>query len=166
MALVDDVKSMSDVDLSWTLSVITQEIAVRREVAGIPVKMESLNREFLAASGVSEGADWVQPTGAHDAYPAEWVVSHGGKMWESLIPANVWEPGVSGWREQVAVVEPDPDADPDVPPAPPVYPDWVQPAGAHDAYSKGFQVAHEASNWVSDVDGNVWEPGVYGWTSL
>ena len=44
------------------------------------------------------------------------------------------------------------------------YPDWVQPTGAHDAYSKGDKVAHSGKHWQSDVDGNVWEPGVYGWS--
>lgn len=44
------------------------------------------------------------------------------------------------------------------------YPEWVQPTGAHDAYSKGAKVSHNGKNWVSDTDSNVWEPGVYGWT--
>ena len=44
------------------------------------------------------------------------------------------------------------------------YPEWVQPTGAHDAYSKGDKVSHNGSKWISDVDSNVWEPGVHGWT--
>lgn len=44
------------------------------------------------------------------------------------------------------------------------YPDWVQPIGAQDAYNKGDKCAHNNKKWISDVDGNVWEPGVYGWT--
>ena len=44
------------------------------------------------------------------------------------------------------------------------YPDWVQPIGAQDAYSKGDKCTHNNKKWISDVDGNVWEPGVYGWT--
>jgi hypothetical protein len=40
---------------------------------------------------------------------------------------------------------------------------WVQPLGAVDAYDKGDTVSHNGFIWVSDVDGNVWEPGVYGW---
>lgn len=46
------------------------------------------------------------------------------------------------------------------------YPTWVQPLGAMDAYSKGDKVSHNGSHWVSDVDNNVWEPGVYGWTEV
>jgi hypothetical protein len=41
---------------------------------------------------------WVQPTGAHDAYALGALVTHNGQTWESLYAANVWEPGVFGWR--------------------------------------------------------------------
>lgn len=44
------------------------------------------------------------------------------------------------------------------------WPEWVQPTGAHDAYAKGDKVTHSSKKWTSDVDANVWEPGVYGWT--
>ena len=44
------------------------------------------------------------------------------------------------------------------------FPEWAQPLGSHDAYSKGAKTAHGGKKWVSDVDGNTWEPGVYGWT--
>ena len=46
------------------------------------------------------------------------------------------------------------------------YPAWVQPTGAHDAYSKGDKVTHSGKHWTSDVDNNTWEPGVYGWTEV
>jgi hypothetical protein len=41
---------------------------------------------------------------------------------------------------------------------------WTQPLGATDAYMIGDNVFHKDEIWVSDVDNNVWEPGVYGWT--
>lgn len=44
------------------------------------------------------------------------------------------------------------------------WPEWIQPTGAHNAYAKGAKVSHNSKHWVSDVDANVWEPGVYGWT--
>ena len=44
------------------------------------------------------------------------------------------------------------------------WPEWVQPQGYHDAYGAGDKVGHNGKHWISDVDGNVWEPGVYGWT--
>ena len=44
------------------------------------------------------------------------------------------------------------------------WPEWIQPTGAHNAYAQGAKVSHGGKRWVSDVDNNVWEPGVYGWT--
>ena len=46
------------------------------------------------------------------------------------------------------------------------WPDWVQPTGAHDAYAKGSQVTHYGEKYVSQIDANVWEPGVFGSESL
>ena len=43
------------------------------------------------------------------------------------------------------------------------YPEWVQPLGASDAYGEGDVVSHGGALYVSTCDGNVWEPGVYGW---
>lgn len=43
------------------------------------------------------------------------------------------------------------------------YPDWVQPQGAHDAYMKGDKVSHNEKHWISTIDANTYEPGVYGW---
>lgn len=46
------------------------------------------------------------------------------------------------------------------------YPEWVQPTGAHDAYAQGAKVSHNGKKWTSNVENNVWEPGVYGWTEV
>lgn len=46
-----------------------------------------------------EWPEWIQPTGAHDAYAAGAKVSHNGKHWISDIDANVYEPGAYGWTE-------------------------------------------------------------------
>lgn len=44
------------------------------------------------------------------------------------------------------------------------WPDWVQPTGSTDAYAKDAKVSHNGKHWTSDVDGNVWEPGIAMWT--
>jgi hypothetical protein len=73
----------------------------------------------------------------------------GETLWESLLDYNVWEPPI-GWRE---IVEQG-------------YPAWVQPTGAHDAYAAGEVVTHNGQTWDNaHGNGNVWEPGVYGWTA-
>lgn len=44
------------------------------------------------------------------------------------------------------------------------WPEWRQPTGAQDAYSAGAKVSHNGKHWTNTHgDGNVWEPGVYGW---
>lgn len=46
------------------------------------------------------------------------------------------------------------------------WPEWIQPTGAHDAYEKGAKVSHNGEHWISDIDANVYEPGVYGWSKV
>lgn len=46
------------------------------------------------------------------------------------------------------------------------WPEWSQPIGAHDAYGAGDKVSHAGKHWTSNQDGNVWEPGTYGWTEV
>lgn len=46
------------------------------------------------------------------------------------------------------------------------FPEWKQPAGAHDAYAKGDKVKHNDKKWESTADANVWEPGVHGWSEI
>lgn len=40
---------------------------------------------------------------------------------------------------------------------------WLQPTGMHDAYNVGDVVMYNDEMWVSIVNNNTWEPGVYGW---
>lgn len=50
-------------------------------------------------------------------------------------------------------------------PDPSVIPEWVQPSSTNP-YMKGDKVRHNDLVWVSEVDNNVWEPGVYGWSEV
>lgn len=50
---------------------------------------------------LEEWPEWVQPTGAHDAYAKGDKVTHSSKKWTSDVDANTWEPGVYGWTEVV-----------------------------------------------------------------
>lgn len=43
--------------------------------------------------------------------------------------------------------------------------EWVQPDSTNP-YMTGDKVTHNGKTWVSDVDNNVWEPGVYGWVEI
>ena len=132
---------------------IDGELSRRETLANAGRAMDDIARSVLAAQGITDGDEWVQPTDATNAYPKDWTVTHDGKTWVSLTPANVWEPGVSGWRE---VAEEGGT------------PEWVQPTGAHDAYQTGDHVMFEGAEYVSLIDGNTWSPTAYpqGWEKI
>ena len=44
-------------------------------------------------------------------------------------------------------------------------PEWEQPDSTNP-YMSGDKVSHNGSTWVSTIDNNVWEPGVYGWETM
>lgn len=50
-------------------------------------------------------------------------------------------------------------------PDPGEIPEWEQPDSTNP-YMKGDKVRHNDKVWVSAVDNNVWEPGVYGWDEV
>lgn len=50
-------------------------------------------------------------------------------------------------------------------PDPETIPEWEQPDSTNP-YMQGDKVTHNGKTWVSDINGNVWEPGVYGWIEI
>ena len=48
---------------------------------------------------------------------------------------------------------------------PDIISEWVQPDSTNP-YQTGDKVTHNGTTWVSIVDNNVWEPGVYGWEEV
>lgn len=63
---------------------------------------------FTVAAPTGLIAEWVQPTGAHDAYNTGDKVRFEGDIWESLIDANVWSPTAypAGWKNLSSTEEP------------------------------------------------------------
>lgn len=83
------------------------------------------------------------------------VVNYNGNLYRCLqdhTSQNDWTPDTapSLWAK---ILIPDPET----------IPEWEQPESTNP-YNKGDKVTHNGTTWVSDVDNNVWEPGVYGWT--
>ena len=82
------------------------------DAAELPALFAEIREKYKAELSEREGLklslygpkEWVQPTGAHDAYALGVVAAHMGKTWESTIENNVWEPGVYGWKEVQAKV--------------------------------------------------------------
>lgn len=82
-------------------------------------------------------------------------VCHDGKLYKVLIAhqsQSTWAPDVAPSLFAEVLI-----------PDPAVIPDWVQP-GSTNPYMQGDKVRHGGKVWVSDIDYNTWEPGVYGWS--
>lgn len=146
-----DLTKLTDADLASLHRAVLTQIAHRASLATMEADAAATNERYLRATGREPGQPWEQPSGAHNAYPAGWEVTHDNKTWQSLTPANVWEPGISGWREAV-----DESSGP---------PEWIRPTGAHDAYQTGDRVTFEGSVYESVIDSNTWSPTEHpaGW---
>ena len=98
-------------------------------------------------------AEWSYPI----AYKEGQIRRYGGKLYRCVqahTSQEDWNPedAASMWA-----VTADPAEE---------WPAWSAPVGAHDAYAAGTKVSHQEKHWFSDMDGNVWEPGVYGWSEV
>lgn len=124
-----------------------------RRAAAIALGAASVSDEH--ALGISlVFPDWEVGT----AYATGDIVRHGGGLWRALQASTGEEQYppeafIAGWKRVG-----EPDADGTMP--------WSQPLGAADAYAEGDVVTHDGKTWVSDIDGNVWEPGAYGWSEV
>ena len=67
----------------------------------IPSELPALYLNMMPENVIPE---WVQPTGAHDAYNVGDKVIFEGKVYESLIDSNTWSPIAypAGWKLYVA----------------------------------------------------------------
>ena len=81
-------------------------------------------------------------------------VLHGGVLYKALqdhTSQDDWTPDAAPSLFAKVLI---PDAE--------TIPEWEQPDSTNP-YSKGDKVTHNGKMWVSTIDNNVWEPGVYGW---
>lgn len=153
-------EDMSKPQLEALAAQVDAEIGRRTERERVERRLDAVLRDFARQEGRDLGAaeKWVQPTHALNAYPRGAAVTHNGKVWDSLMPANPHEPGVSGWRERATVGE-----DGKL-----VYPAYVHPTGAHDAYRTGERITVDGQVWESLIDRNVWPVHVHpdGWALI
>lgn len=102
---------------------------------------------------------WIAPTGEHDMYKAgEYMIWTDGRLKKAKMD-TAYSPTdyPQAWEDQSGGGGGESGGGTTAAP-------WKQPEGAHDTYNKGAEVSHKGYEWTSDVDGNVWEPGVFGWT--
>lgn len=88
-----DLNSLTDDELDTLRVAVLTEQERRQILATIPAQVDDLTRRYQLATGRVDGDDWRQPTSALDAYQLDAIVTHKGRSFQSLIPANVWEPG-------------------------------------------------------------------------
>lgn len=113
--------------------------------------------ESLTDEDALEGVELFEPWAVDTAYVMGQRIRYGEKLYrceQSHTSQADWTPDLTPalWTE---VAEPG------------TIPVWRQPTGAQDAYQQGDKVRYpdeEGEVWVSDLDNNIWEPGVYGWT--
>ena len=146
-----------------------QELIHRRKIEAIGDKQDTMevatNIAFvtLAENGnidevtAAEHTDVFSPWESNIAYSQNNIRKYGENLYKCLQSHTSqadWTPEISPslWKKI---------GDPTV-----EYPEWSQPIGAADAYSVGDKASHDNKNWTSTVDGNVWEPGVYGWEEV
>lgn len=127
--------------------------------------------------GASGYPIWTQPLCAVDAYNLGDIVSYNGKLYKSIINANVWAPDAypAGWEEYTESTSGGDSGEtggsgttePETPPTETI-PDFVQPTGAHDAYKKGDKVKFEGKIYESLIDANTYSPSAYpaGWKEI
>lgn len=120
-------------------------------------EMETVANTFDDETAL-ERVDWFPKWKVGVEYAVDKRVSHAGLLYK-CITAHTSQ---SDWTPDAAVslwVRIDNPAE--------EWPEWHQPAGAHDAYALGAKVSHNEKHWISNYDGaNIWEPGVYGWDSV
>lgn len=111
--------------------------------------------ESFDDSTALEYPELVQPWQPGADYTADQRANYAGTLYKCL-QAHTSQPD---WTPDAApsiwakVLIPDPD----------VIPEWEQPDSTNP-YMAGDKVTHNGKTWVSEVDNNVWEPGVYGWS--
>jgi hypothetical protein len=113
--------------------------------------------ESLPDEDALEGVELFEPWAVDTDYVVGQRIRYGEKLYrceQSHTSQADWTPDLTPalWTE---VAEPG------------TIPVWRQPIGAQDAYMQGDKVRYpdeDGEVWVSDLDNNIWEPGVYGWT--
>ena len=113
--------------------------------------------DFLEDAEALEGVELFPQWDGAAQYTAGQRVQYDGILYRCLqdhAAQDGWSPAVAPSLWARVLIE-DPNT----------VPEWVQPDSTNP-YSKGDRVTHNGKTWVSNIDGNVWEPGVYGWDEI
>lgn len=120
-------------------------------------KQNEDNAQFMSDETALEFVDLFAKWKPGEAYAVGLKLRHNNILYKVLQAHTSQE----GWEPDAApslfakVLIPDPE----------VIPEWEQPDSTNP-YMTGDKVAHNGQNWICDIDNNVWEPGVYGWSVI
>lgn len=98
-----DLKVCTDYELDQLRHEVQIEQERRQTLATASGKAAEIVRAYQAAIGRQDGDPFVKPTGYHDAYSEDSVVSHEGKEWTATRDGANGTPGESpDWIEKVS----------------------------------------------------------------
>ena len=109
--------------------------------------------DAVAAEHIELFAEWAYPVN----YKTGQLRRYGGKLFRCVLDHTSQEEWTPEAASSLWAKAADPTEE---------WPKWGQPVGAHDAYNIGDKVSHNEKHWISGMNGNVWEPGAYGWTEV
>ena len=150
-----------EIDRHYRMQDRTGPVAARVEAMTPGVEAAAVAFVMLAESGqidavtAGERAELFPEWAPGVNYAAGQLRRQGGTLYQCLQAHTAQE----GWEPENTAALWRPAYDPAE-----EWPAWSQPICAVDAYAQGDRVFHAGAQWCSDLDNNVWEPGVYGWT--
>ena len=120
-----------------------------------PAAGSSLWRRF---HGTTPETAWEFTADSANPYLKDEYCIENDKTYKCLIDNTVYAPSVlpANWEELTNGEELDHEPEAEV-----INP-WEQRDGSNP-YKKDAKVSHNDKIWISTVDSNVWEPGIYGW---
>ena len=144
-------------DMTEFGNIITYRHDLRVQIAELKAQVAEAETETEKAEegpdAPNEHENWPELIGHFLPYGK--IVCYGDALYKVIIPHTAqvdWTPSEAvSLFTKVSIAE---------------CPSWVQPTGAHDAYNTGDKVIYDGKHWVSTVDSNVWQPGVYGWEEV
>ena len=148
-----DFTTLTDAQVNELLAAAYAESQRRAALRAAPALIEQAAAEWREAAGRQDGDPYVEPTGYHNAYSFDALVTYEGKSYKATRDGAVGIPGQSPDWWQVSI---------DQPAA------WVQPHAGTE-YPVGAEGTHKGRLWRNDHTApNGWEPGAVGsrWTDI
>lgn len=127
--------------------------SISADIAFVALTESGQIDESIAAKNVDAFSDWAYPV----SYKQGNIRKHQGLLYKCIQDHTSQEDWVPPETASLWKLIADPSEE---------WPEWVPPIGAFDTYALNAKVSHNEKKWVSSVENNVWEPGIYGWDEV